>query len=222
MGVIAYQITSLTIVNSTVYADADQRKHESSASLAFVWGIHRGQVNSPHKWSVTRKMLPFYDVITRSCPQNCKSVLGGCWQAINKEGICLCVVNVVSGFLICSRDMNKFRITYKILRPPLTVFLSLSFKKKLCHLPYKELSHTQSFDTTRRLYHEAFSRKILAKRKNILKWFVAISIHEKRKYKRQSYFHHCLNTHRLAIHSAVFPYKCELNHLNILYRMTVK
>ena len=63
MGAIASQITSLTIVHSTVYSDADQRKHESSASLAFVWGIHRGPVNSPHKWPVTRKMFPFNDVI---------------------------------------------------------------------------------------------------------------------------------------------------------------
>ena len=63
MGTIAPQITSLTIVYSTVYSDADQRKHQSSASLAFVWGIHRGPVNSPHKWPVTRKMFPFDDVI---------------------------------------------------------------------------------------------------------------------------------------------------------------
>ena len=63
MGAIASQITSLTIVYSTVYSDADQRKHQSSASLAFVWGIHRGPVNSPHKWPVTRKMFPFDDVI---------------------------------------------------------------------------------------------------------------------------------------------------------------
>ena len=55
------QITSLTVVYSTVYSDTDQRKHQSSASLAFVWGIH--PVNSPHKWPVTRKMLPFDDVI---------------------------------------------------------------------------------------------------------------------------------------------------------------
>ena len=41
MGVIASQITSLTIVYSTVYSDADQRKHQSSASLAFVWLIPR-------------------------------------------------------------------------------------------------------------------------------------------------------------------------------------
>ena len=63
MGAIASQITSLTIVYSTVYSDADQRKHQSSASLAFVWGIHRGPVNSPHKWPVTRKMFPFDDAI---------------------------------------------------------------------------------------------------------------------------------------------------------------
>ena len=39
---------------------------ESSASLAFVRGIHRWPVNSPHKWPVTRKMFPFDDVIMRS------------------------------------------------------------------------------------------------------------------------------------------------------------
>ena len=66
MGAIASQITSLTIVYSTVYSDADQRKHQSSASLAFVRGIRRGPVNSPHKWPVTRKMFPFDDVITIS------------------------------------------------------------------------------------------------------------------------------------------------------------
>ena len=41
MGAMASKITSLTIVYSTVYSDTDQRKHQSSASLAFVWGIHR-------------------------------------------------------------------------------------------------------------------------------------------------------------------------------------
>ena len=63
MAAIASLITSLTIVYSTVYSDADQRKHQSSESLAFVLGIHRGPVNSPHKWPVTRKMFPFDDVI---------------------------------------------------------------------------------------------------------------------------------------------------------------
>ena len=63
MGAMAFQITSLTIVYSTVYSDTDQRKHQSSASLAFVWGIHQWPMNSSHKWTVTRKMFPFHDVI---------------------------------------------------------------------------------------------------------------------------------------------------------------
>ena len=63
MGAIASQITSLAIVCSTVYPAADHRKHQSSASLAFVRGIHRRPVNSPHKWPLTRKMFPFDDAI---------------------------------------------------------------------------------------------------------------------------------------------------------------
>ena len=39
------------------------KKHQSSASLYFVRGIHRWPVNSPHKRPVTRKMFPFDDVI---------------------------------------------------------------------------------------------------------------------------------------------------------------
>ena len=54
--------TSLMSVHSSVYSGADQRKYQSSASLAFVWGIHRWPVNSPHKRSVTRKMFTFDDV----------------------------------------------------------------------------------------------------------------------------------------------------------------
>ena len=63
MSRMASQITSLTGVYSTVYSGADQRKHQSSASLAFVREIHRWAVNSHHKGSVTRKMFPFDDVI---------------------------------------------------------------------------------------------------------------------------------------------------------------
>ena len=63
MGAIASQITSLTIVYSIVYSGADQIKHQSSASLAFVWGINRRPMNFPRKWPVTRKMFPFDDVI---------------------------------------------------------------------------------------------------------------------------------------------------------------
>ena len=70
MRTMASQITSLTIVYSTVYSGADQRKDQSSASVAFVRGIHRWPVNSPHKKSVTRKMFPFDDVIMNEGSSN--------------------------------------------------------------------------------------------------------------------------------------------------------
>ena len=66
MGAMASQITSITVVYSTDYSDADQRKHQVSAPLAFVWGIHHW----PHKWPVTRKMFPFDDVTMRCNPLN--------------------------------------------------------------------------------------------------------------------------------------------------------
>ena len=56
MGAMASQITSVTIFYSSFYSGADQRK-QSSVSLAFVRGIHRWPVNSPHKGPVTRKMF---------------------------------------------------------------------------------------------------------------------------------------------------------------------
>ena len=63
MGAVASQITSLTMFYSTVYSGADKRKHQSSASLAFVPGIHWWPVNFPAQRPVTRKMFPFDDVI---------------------------------------------------------------------------------------------------------------------------------------------------------------
>ena len=63
MGAMASEITSLMIVYSIVHSGADQIKHQSSALLAFVRGVHRWPVNSPHKEPVTRKMCPFDDVI---------------------------------------------------------------------------------------------------------------------------------------------------------------
>ena len=65
ISAMASQITSVSIVCSIVDPGADQIKHQSSASWAFVWGIHRWPVNSPHKRPVTRKMFPFNDVIMK-------------------------------------------------------------------------------------------------------------------------------------------------------------
>ena len=73
MDAMASQITSLTIVYSTVHSGTDQRKHQSSASIAFVRGIHRWRVNSPHKGPVTRKIFSIWwrhhePVYSKACP----------------------------------------------------------------------------------------------------------------------------------------------------------
>ena len=67
MSMMASLITGVSIDYSIVSLGADQRKHQNSASLAFVRGIHRWLVNSPHKGPVTPKVFPFDDVIMESC-----------------------------------------------------------------------------------------------------------------------------------------------------------
>ena len=73
VSAMASQITSLTLVYSSVFSGTDQRKHQSSALLAFVGRIHRWPVNSPHKGPVTRKMFQFDDVIMRTHVHLCVS-----------------------------------------------------------------------------------------------------------------------------------------------------
>ena len=63
MSTMVFQITSLSIVYLTVYSGTDQRRHQSSVSLAFVRGIHQWPVNSPHEGPVTKKMVPVDNVI---------------------------------------------------------------------------------------------------------------------------------------------------------------
>ena len=64
MTMMASQITSLTVVYSTVYSDADQRKHQSSASLVFVWGIHRDRWIPRTKGQLRGKC---FHLMTSSC-----------------------------------------------------------------------------------------------------------------------------------------------------------
>ena len=72
MSVMASQITGITIVYTTVCSDANQRRHRSSASLAFVRAIHQWPVNSPHKGPAMRKR---FHVMTSSwsCLSNHKN-----------------------------------------------------------------------------------------------------------------------------------------------------
>ena len=67
MSAMTSQITSVSIVYSTVCSGVDQRKHQIDASLVFVCGIHRWPMNSPQKGPVTLKMLQFDDIIMHMC-----------------------------------------------------------------------------------------------------------------------------------------------------------
>ena len=67
MTTMSSQITSLTVVYSTVYSDADQIKHQSSASLTFVWGIHRDRWIPRTKGQLCGKC---FHLMTSSCGAN--------------------------------------------------------------------------------------------------------------------------------------------------------
>ena len=110
MDAVASQITNLTIVYSTVYSGADQSKHQSSASLAFVWGNHRGPVNSPHKWPVTRKMFPFGDVII--CNSNSIEILAAVYRHLPLQILHMprqhrCRIHNEHGVTICMRTKQN-------------------------------------------------------------------------------------------------------------------
>ena len=102
MGPMASQITSPAIAYSAVYAGADKRTHESSASLALVRGIHRGPMNSPHKWPVTRKMFPFDDVIMVSLYQEPIKIFPSAYTPMYSNSVCL--DNTGSGATLAIHD----------------------------------------------------------------------------------------------------------------------
>ena len=87
-------IMSLTIFYSADYSGADQRKHQSFASLAFVLGIcYRSPVNFPHKRPAVRKMFPFDCIIMRA--QHCKNCFSWfCEKCMNFERIYMYISNI--------------------------------------------------------------------------------------------------------------------------------
>ena len=112
MGTIASQITSVTIVYSIVYSDADQRKHQSSASLVFVRGIHRGPVNSPHKWPATRKLFPFDDVIMHTVDKSCYGPVAGLLLRFNAW---CCDKRLIVVYLLIKACVSEFGHTYLLI-----------------------------------------------------------------------------------------------------------
>ena len=86
MSVMASQITSTSVVCATICSSVYQRKHQSSASLAFVRGTHQLLVDSLCKWPVMWKMFPFDKVImtllTWTLNQTQWGVLSMCYPAV--------------------------------------------------------------------------------------------------------------------------------------------
>ena len=135
MGAIASQITSLAIVYSIVYSDEDQRKHQSSASLAFVRGIHRGPVNFPYKWPLTRKMFPFDDVIMINEQQHTRPLLFGSGCRTKCSLLCITAIryahkqlNECSFLCYCINIIKMYE--YKVQRV-LSVLLTLIINTNL-------------------------------------------------------------------------------------------
>ena len=141
MGTIASQITSLAIVYSIDYSSANQRKHQSSASLAFVQGIHRGPVNSPHKWPVTRKMFPFDDVI-----MHISYALYGLLSMYS------------CGFIVCSGLYNIFTNIYQL--APLTLGQSL-YCLAAIEATLKNMGVINRYQITTKHYSERFMSILL-------------------------------------------------------------
>ena len=92
MSAMVSQITSLNIFYSTVYSGADERKHLSSSSLAFVRGIHRWPVDSRHKGSVTPKNVSIY------------------WR--HQDAFCLGPSDVYSDYWVLSTDYDNYAVVY--------------------------------------------------------------------------------------------------------------
>ena len=85
MSAMTCQITSVSIVFSTVCSGADRRKHQSSTSLAIVRGIHRWPVDFPHKGPVKRNMFPFDDIIMRGDKPLSEPTLAYCTKHLSKQ-----------------------------------------------------------------------------------------------------------------------------------------
>ena len=141
MSSMASHVTSLTIVYSTVYSGADQRKHQSFTSLAFLMGIHRWPVNSPHKGPVTRKMFPFDDVIMKITTQHYHNNLKDCRGTTNCLGM----------HLLSSKSWHQgHKLSHAMCYHTNMPAFSISFQKKL-------LASTLKCSTANEIFNKTYS-----------------------------------------------------------------
>ena len=106
MTTMTSQITSLTVVYSTVYSDAYQRKHQSSASLAFVWGIHRERWIPRTKGQLCGK---FFHLMTSSW--NFKRSL---WKLVNVMSLSLWMPMVETWHTVNALNYLAYLIKYQV------------------------------------------------------------------------------------------------------------
>ena len=144
MSVLASQITSLAIVYSTVYLGKDQRKHQSSASLAFVVRgiIHRSQVNSPHKGPVTQKMFPFDNVIMNPNVTIFYLVIAGFLH-----GIPLYVVSILLSY-VKGRSFRWYTLLIKVVYICETSFFRFTISVGCQFVHYRHHPRTHSLKTS--------------------------------------------------------------------------
>ena len=155
MSAMVSHITSDSIVYSTVCSSADQRKHQSSASLAFVREIHRWPVNSPHKGPVTRKMFPFDDVIMR----------GNIWITTQQTSLSTRrttlpnIIGLLGWVFIYLAVRHRFIISHElsILKPSYRCEIWLSRRQPNIKTIRKFVTKMRSYKTSRDLYITHFT-----------------------------------------------------------------
>ena len=116
MTTTASQITSLKVVYSAVYSDADQRKQQSSASLALVWGIHRDRWIPRTKGQLRGKC---FHLMTSSCRTWWRMCTSANWVSNNSANVCR------STCVSCS-PRNTFHYSPDLNLTPLAVFYVLA------------------------------------------------------------------------------------------------
>ena len=129
ISALASQITGVSIVCSTICSGIDQRKHQCSASLAFVWGIHRWLVDSPHKGPMTWKMFPFDDAIMK-CPR-------GQWGNI----FAVPYEHYINAFLF---HQSSYFSSLLNIHLPLCFVFSLMLRSRCCQVAWLGLSKRMS------------------------------------------------------------------------------
>ena len=124
MSTMASQITSLTIVYSTVYARCRSKKLQTSASLAFVRGIHRSPVNSPHKRPVTQKKFPFDGTII-----NFGSATKGALKHYSDQG------SILTFGITCPVGQVAMQVHPLPTMPYLSLLVNNAYEYEICTCP---------------------------------------------------------------------------------------